>query len=233
MNGVSFELRRGEILDLIGPNGAGKSTCFDLVSGMQRCTSGEVLYRGQRVDRLGARPIASLGMARTFQHVKLFRGMTALENVAIGVTLRGRCGFTASMLGLDGAEERALLSEARSKMQELGLGAHLYDRAGSLPLGKQRVLEIARALCASPELLLLDEPTSGLRETEKDEPAAVLARLRDAGMGIILVEHNLDFLMRLADRLVVMQFGSKLALGRPDEVIPVGIKADFCLRHDA
>jgi ABC-type branched-subunit amino acid transport system ATPase component/ABC-type branched-subunit amino acid transport system permease subunit len=218
VNAVSFELRRGEILGLIGPNGAGKSTCFDLVSGVQACTSGEVLHRGKRIDRLGARAIAALGVARTFQHVKLVRGMTALENVAIGATGRGRCGFVASMLGLDGAEERSLLGEARARMEELGLGAHLYDRAGSLPLGKQRVLEIARALCASPELLLLDEPAAGLRETEKDELAAVLARLRDAGLGIILVEHNLDFLMRLADRLVVMQFGSKLASGSPEEV---------------
>ena len=188
------------------------------MSGVQRCTAGEVLYKGQRIDRLDARAIATLGMARTFQHVKLVRSMTVLENVAMGAYGRGRRGFLAAMLGLDGAEERALLAEARAKLEELGLGAHLFDRAGSLPLGKQRVLEIARALCASPELLLLDEPAAGLREAEKDELAAVLARLRDAGLGVILVEHNLDFLMQLADRLVVMQFGSKLASGRPEEV---------------
>jgi ABC-type branched-subunit amino acid transport system ATPase component len=146
------------------------------------------------------------------------RGMTVLENVAMGAFLRGRRGFLAAMLRLDGSEERALLGEARARLTELGLGAHLEDRAGDLPLGKQRIVEIARALCAAPDLLLLDEPAAGLRQGEKVELAAVLARLRDGGLGIVLVEHNLDFLMRLADRLVVMQHGSKLAAGSPAEV---------------
>ena len=218
VDAVSFEVAQGEILGLIGPNGAGKSTCFDLVSGVQLCSSGEVRYRGQRVDPLGARRIAALGVARTFQHVKLVRSMTVLENAAIGAHLRGRLGFGAAILHLDGGEERRVLAEAQRHLEALGLSAHLFDRAGSLPLGKQRILEIARALCAAPDLLLLDEPAAGLREQEKADLGVVLAALRDCGMAVVLVEHNLSFLMRLADRLVVMQFGARLAEGRPQEV---------------
>lgn len=218
VNNVSFELGHQEILGLMGPNGAGKSTCFDLITGIQRCTMGEIYAGGVRIDGTGSRAIARRGFARSFQHVKLIRSMSVLENVAIGCHMRSRKGFIASMLRLNRAEEAAIMTEARQRITELGLLDVMYERAGSLPLGKQRLVEIARALCAAPTILLLDEPAAGLRMKEKNELAGVLERLRQNGLSIILVEHNLDFLMRLADRLVVMQFGQVIEIGTPAQV---------------
>ncbi len=218
VNRVSFEMRRGEILGLIGPNGAGKSTLFNLVSGCAPLSSGEVYFEGRRISGLSADRVARLGVARTFQHVKLISAMSVLDNVAIGATLRGKCGFTATALRLDRREERALAREAAQQIRRVGLQDVMFEAAGSLPLGRQRVVEIARALAADPTLLLLDEPAAGLRYREKQELAALLRELRSQGMSILLVEHDMDFVMGLTDRLVVLQFGEKLAEGMPADV---------------
>lgn len=218
VNDVSFELRAGEILGLIGPNGAGKSTLFDLISGMTPATRGEVWFRGERIEGTAARAIARRGMGRTFQHVRLLANMSVLENAAIGAYSRARAGTFAAMLRLDRAEERQLLAEAARQLERVGLGAHLYEPAGNLGLGQQRLVEIARALCADPVLLLLDEPAAGLRYKEKRALAERLAQLKAEGMTILLVEHDMDFVMGLAERLVVMDFGVKLAEGAPAEV---------------
>jgi len=222
VNDMAFTVNSGEIVGLIGPNGAGKSTMFNLVTGVLPVTSGAIRFGdGQtlrRIDALPSREIVRLGIGRTFQHVHLLPEMTVLENVAIGAHLRARRGVVSSSLSLDRAEETALLFEARTQLERVGLGAMLYEQAGNLALGQQRILEIARALCADPSLLLLDEPAAGLRYKEKEALAALLKKLKGEGMSILLVEHDMDFVMNLTDRLIVMEFGTKIAEGDPAHV---------------
>ncbi len=215
---LSFDLNSGEILGLIGPNGAGKSTMFNLISGVLRSDGGKILFRGERIDRLRPAQIARRGIGRTFQLVNLISNMSVLENVALGAHLRGHQGTLAAMLRRERKEEAQLLSEAMRATDRVGLGEHLFEAAGSLPLGQQRIVEIARALCADPVLLLLDEPAAGLRYGEKQALAQLLRQLRAEGMSILLVEHDMEFVMGLVDRLVVMDFGEKLAQGLPREI---------------
>jgi len=217
-NSMNLTVRAGEVMALIGPNGAGKSTLFNCISGVNPPTSGEIHFMGQRIDALGSREIARIGMSRSFQHVRLNADMTVLENAALGAHLRGRKNFVQSAWRLDREEERRLLWEAAHQLERCGLGEHLFDAAGSLPLGKQRIVEIARALCSDPTLLLLDEPAAGLRHLEKQALGELLAKLRGEGMAILLVEHDMDFVMGLADRVVVMEFGEHLAEGLPREI---------------
>jgi ABC-type branched-subunit amino acid transport system ATPase component/ABC-type branched-subunit amino acid transport system permease subunit len=227
VNGLSFEMRSGAILGLIGPNGAGKSTMFNLITGVLPADGGEIRFGGERIDALPARALSRRRIARTFQHVNLVGTMPVLENVAIGAHLRGSQGTVAAMLRLERAEERRLLHEAARQLERVGLGAHFAEAAASLPLGQQRLVEIARALAADPVLLLLDEPAAGLRLQEKQALAELLRQLRAEGMSILLVEHDMDFVMGLVDRLVVMDFGEKIAEGQPAEVQsnPVVIEA--------
>jgi branched-chain amino acid transport system permease protein len=218
VNNVSFQVRAGEILGLIGPNGAGKSTTFNLVTGVLPATSGAVKLLGERIDSLPSRTIAKRGVSRTFQHVKMIAGMTVLENVALGAHLRGSRGVASAMLRLDRAEERQLLKEAEKQLRRIGMADRMHELAGNLALGPQRLMEIARALCADPTLLLLDEPAAGLRLKEKQALADVLRQLRGEGLSILLVEHDMDLVMGLVDRIVVMEFGTKLIEGTPEEV---------------
>ncbi len=218
VNDISFSLRAGEIMGLIGPNGAGKSTTFNLITGVLPTTSGKITFQGKRLDTLRSRDIAKLGVGRTFQHVQLLPTMTVLENVALGAHLRSNVGVLAATLHAERKSEAELLHEAARQLQRVGLGDYLYEQAGNLALGQQRILEIARALAADPILLLLDEPAAGLRYKEKQELANVLDQLRREGMSILLVEHDMDFVMNLTDHLVVMDFGTKLAEGLPADV---------------
>jgi len=218
VNDLSFEIRRGEILGLIGPNGAGKSTTFSLISGALALTSGNVVFRGEVIAGAAPYEIARRGIGRTFQHVKLIPQMTVLDNVALGAYLRGSTGILRAALSLDGAEEARTKAEAARAIARVGLADHTFTAAGSLPLGKQRIVEIARALAADPVLLLLDEPAAGLRYLEKQELAALLRSLKADGMTVLLVEHDMDFVMGLTDRLVVMDFGEKLAEGQPAQI---------------
>jgi branched-chain amino acid transport system permease protein len=218
VNDVSFEVKAGEIIGLIGPNGAGKSTTFNLVTGVLQATSGAISFHGERIEKLTSREIVKRGIGRTFQHVKMLPGMTVLENVAIGAHLRGNTGVWRSIARLNAAEEARLMSEAAKQITRVGLEKHIYSEAGSLALGQQRILEIARALCCDPTLLLLDEPAAGLRYQEKLQLADLLRKLRAEGMSILLVEHDMDFVMNLTDRLVVMEFGTKIAEGLPKDV---------------
>jgi branched-chain amino acid transport system permease protein len=215
---VNFTVHANEIVALIGPNGAGKTTLFNLISGVLPPSSGRIRLFGAPAGHLPPRLVAALGVARTFQHVKLLPARGVLENIALGTHLSGRAGLLRSMLRLDRPEEARLLAEARAQAVRLGLGAVLHRPAGDLPLGQQRIVEIARALCLRPRLLLLDEPAAGLRLPEKQRLAAVLRQLRAEGMGVLLVEHDMDFVMQLADRVVVMDFGQKIAEGPPDQV---------------
>ncbi|HEY9064032.1 MAG TPA: branched-chain amino acid ABC transporter ATP-binding protein/permease [Burkholderiaceae bacterium] len=218
VNDVSFQVRAGEILGLIGPNGAGKSTTFNIVTGVLPATSGQVSLRGERIDGLPSRVIAQRGVSRTFQHVKMIAGMTVLENVALGAHLRGGAGVARAMARLDRTEERALFKEAETQLRRIGMADRMHELAGNLALGPQRLMEIARALCADPTLLLLDEPAAGLRLKEKQGLADVLRQLRGEGLSILLVEHDMDLVMGLVDRVVVMEFGTKLIEGTPEEV---------------
>jgi branched-chain amino acid transport system permease protein len=222
VNDVSFSVKAGEVVGLIGPNGAGKSTTFNLVTGVLPITSGEVNYRGRSIAGLSSRQIASRGIARTFQHVRLVPGMSVLENAAMGAYLRGdraaQGGALASILRLNRKEEDKILLEAKRQLERVGLGDMLYRPAGSLALGQQRILEIARALCCDPALLLLDEPAAGLRYKEKQALSELLRKLRAEGMAVLLVEHDMDFVMQLTDHIVVMEFGTKIAEGTPAQI---------------
>ncbi|HVJ73650.1 MAG TPA: branched-chain amino acid ABC transporter ATP-binding protein/permease [Casimicrobiaceae bacterium] len=218
VNDLSFEIVSGEILGLIGPNGAGKSTTFALISGALPLTSGEIRFRGAAIGSKAPFEIARRGIGRTFQHVKLIPSMSVLDNVALGAYLRGRAGLARAALRLDRREEARVRAEAARQIARCGLSAHLFDAAGSLALGQQRIVEIARALACDPTLLLLDEPAAGLRYLEKKELATLLRTLKAEGMTILLVEHDMDFVMGLTDRLVVMDFGEKLAEGLPADI---------------
>ena len=218
VNDVSFEVQAREIVALIGPNGAGKSTTFNLITGVLAATSGAISVLGRKVDNAPPQEVVKLGVARTFQHVKLVPDMTVLENVAIGAHLRGASGAISSMLRLDRADEARLLAEAARQIERVGLTDQIDQLAGSLSLGQQRIVEIARALCADPMLLLLDEPAAGLRHMEKQRLAALLRQLRDGGMSVLLVEHDMGFVMDLADRIVVLDFGTKIAEGTPASI---------------
>jgi branched-chain amino acid transport system permease protein len=218
VNDVSFDVKAREIVALIGPNGAGKSTTFNLITGVLRATGGTISILGKTVDNAPPQEIAKLGVARTFQHVKLVPDMSVLENVAIGAHLRGHAGAIASMLRLDRKDEAGLLAEAAKQIARVGLGDQMHQLAGSLSLGQQRIVEIARALCVDPVLLLLDEPAAGLRHMEKQKLAALLRQLRSEGMSVLLVEHDMGFVMDIADRIVVLEFGTKIAQGTPAEV---------------
>ena len=221
VNDVSFSVKSNEVLGLIGPNGAGKSTLLNMITGVLKPNSGTILFQGGNITRLPPRQIAAQGMARTFQHVKLRPNMSLLDNVLLGIYSRTRAGFFAGALRLERNEERAARFEALQQLRRVGLGDRHGALAGNLPLGQQRLLEVARALAADPVLLVLDEPAAGLRRLEKQTLSDLLRELREQGMTIILVEHDMEFVMNLVDRIVVMDFGVKLAEG-----LPAAIRAD-------
>ncbi len=218
VNDVSFQIRAGDIVGLIGPNGAGKSTTFNLITGVLGLTRGSVEFRGAPVTGLASRQIARRGMSRTFQHVKMIPEMTVLENVALGGYLRSKANSLQAMLGLDRVEERRLFAEAEAQLQRIGMAQQMHELGGNLALGPQRLMEIARALCTDPALLLLDEPAAGLRHKEKQALGDVLRQLKSEDMTILLVEHDMEFVMGLTDRIVVMEFGTRLMEGTPAEV---------------
>ncbi|MGJ7607532.1 branched-chain amino acid ABC transporter ATP-binding protein/permease [Variovorax sp. LT1R20] len=217
-NAISMTLKAGEIHALIGPNGAGKSTFFNMISGVDDPSSGVVRLSGQSMATKPSRAFAALGLGRTFQHVRLLGQRSVVENVALGAHLRARRGWLAAMLRLDRAEEAALMAEARRQIERCGLGAHADTPAASLSLGQQRVVEIARALAGQPSVLLLDEPAAGLRHLEKRALSVLLSQLRAEGLGILVVEHDMEFVMNLADRITVLEFGTVIATGTPAEV---------------
>lgn len=218
VNDIDFSVNAGQIVGLIGPNGAGKSTTFNLITGVLPLTSGSIVFRGKPLASATAEEIARLGVARSFQHTQLLPQMSVLENVALGAHLRRSAGALRSLLRLDRQDEAALLREAAIQLERVGLAESMHELAGNLSLGKQRIVEVARALALDPSLLLLDEPAAGLRYLEKQELAEVLSALRDEGMSILLVEHDMDFVMKLTNHLVVMDFGTKIAEGTPAQI---------------
>ncbi|SED13557.1 amino acid/amide ABC transporter membrane protein 2, HAAT family /amino acid/amide ABC transporter ATP-binding protein 1, HAAT family [Rhizobiales bacterium GAS188] len=218
VNDIDFSVAAGEIVSLIGPNGAGKTTTFNLITGVDRPSAGEVRFGSRAITNLPPRLVARLGLARTFQHVRLIAAMSVIDNVAIGAHLRGHAGALSGIARLDRTEEARLFQEARRQLERVGLLSEADKPATSLALGQQRIVEIARALCLDPTFLLLDEPAAGLRHQEKTALAGLLRKLGDEGVAILLVEHDMDFVMGLCERVIVMNFGSKLAEGTPAEI---------------
>ena len=221
LNGFSAEIEEGAIFALIGPNGAGKTTVFNILTGLYRPTAGRAVIGGDDLVRLAPHEIARRGVARTFQNTEVFRQLTALDNVLVGEHLRLSRGVLAGLLGLPAVwrEETAARQRAVALLERVGLGDVLEVEAGSLPLGRQKRLEIARALALGPRLLLLDEPVGGLNVGETQEIMTLIRSLRDdEHLTVMLVEHNMDVVMRISDRVAVLHHGAKLAEGTPHEV---------------
>lgn len=218
LENINFEVRTGEIVGLIGPNGAGKSTTFNLISRLLKPSSGRVRFQGTDLAATPASALAALGLSRTFQHVKLRPRMTLLENVMLGAYCRTGTGFFQGALHLDRASEDSVRAEAFAQLERIGLAEQANQLAGNLALGQQRTLEIARALASDPVIIFLDEPAAGLRRLEKAALSDVLRGLKAQGMTLLLVEHDMEFVMDLVDRIVVLDFGRKLAEGLPAEI---------------
>jgi len=245
LNEVAFEIRKGEILGLIGPNGAGKTTCFNVMTGVYTPTSGEILFDGDRVSGIKPHKINALGIARTFQNIRLFPEMTAMENVMVGADARHKTSVVGTLFRLyrvkpkehelpdnpmkrslakifgisrHTLEERAGRQKSMEMLRFVGIADRAHDLARNLPYGYQRRLEIARALATEPKLLCLDEPAAGFNPAEKADLMNLIRRIRDRGQTVLLIEHDMKLVMGVTDRLVVLEFGQKIAEGLPDEV---------------
>ncbi|HWC79358.1 MAG TPA: ABC transporter ATP-binding protein [Pseudonocardiaceae bacterium] len=220
LDGVSFGIRRGEILGLIGPNGAGKTTCFNTMTGVYRPSAGQVLLEGNRLGRRKRYQITRLGIARTFQNIRLFGEMTALENVVVGADARHKTSVPGALLRLPRhhREEREVVERASALLEFVGIADRAAEKARNLPYGYQRRLEIARALATEPKLLCLDEPAAGFNPVEKNELMQLIRRIRDDGYTVLLIEHDMRLVMGVTDRIVVLEFGKKIAEGTPAEI---------------
>ncbi len=220
LDNVSFEIREGEILGLIGPNGAGKTTCFNVTTGVYRPTSGEVRFRGHRLTGMKRHKITQLGIARTFQNIRLFKSMTALENVLVGTDAQHKSGLASALLRLP--RHRREESDGHDRAMELltfmGLDGKANELAVNLSYGDQRRLEIARAMATKPSLLCLDEPAGGFNPAEKQKLMELIRRIRDQGYTVLLIEHDMRLVMGVTDRIVVLEFGQKIAEGVPAEI---------------
>lgn len=217
---VSFDVEPGELLAIIGPNGAGKTTIFNLLSGVLTPTGGSIRFAGRLVNGLEPYAITRLGLARTFQSIRLFGNMTVLENVMVGRHVKSRCGLLSAALRLPHAraEERAIREQAMARLARVGLEAKAGEEALSLPFGQQRLLEIARSLATDPQLIALDEPASGLNPVEKLELDRLIRSIRDDAVTVLLVEHDMQFVMDIVDRIIVLDYGQKIAEGNPAEI---------------
>lgn len=220
VNDVSFDVRPGEVLSLIGPNGAGKTTAFNAITGYLAPTSGSIIYGKASLNRLKPNQIADLGIVRTFQKTSVFGGLSVLENVLTALHRQGKQSIVATMLGLPSVarEERALDEKAREIIAFFGLSERLHDLGNSLPYGEQRLLEVAVALAAQPQMLLLDEPVSGMNPAETENFISILGRIGKLGVTVLLVEHDMRMVMGVSDRVLVLNQGQLIAEGSPAEI---------------
>jgi branched-chain amino acid transport system ATP-binding protein len=221
VNDVTFGVEKGAIKAVIGPNGAGKTTLFNLITGALPATSGKVQFDGKPIQGLKPHQIAACGIGRTFQNIKLFHDMTTLENVMVGRHLRSRAGFLASMLNMPWTlrEEKQIYIKSMELLELFEIDAYADVDATSLAFGQQRAVEFARALALEPTLLLLDEPAAGLNMYETAEIARLIVRIRDMGITVLLVEHDMSLVMEISDEIVVLSFGEKIA-----EDVPAAIQ---------
>lgn len=217
---LGFHVREGIIKAFIGPNGAGKTTLFNVITGIFPPTEGAVRFKGKPIDRLKPHEISRLGISRTFQTVELFANMTVLENVMLGRHIRTRSSFVASGLRLPHArrQEEEIRCRAMEILEFIGLAGKWSESSGSLPLGERKILEIGRALATEPELICLDEPAAGLNETETKTAADLIKRLKEKGITVLLVEHDMKVVMNISDEILVLNYGEKIAEGSPEEI---------------
>ncbi len=221
VSGVSFEVPKGKVFAIIGPNGAGKTTLFNLISGVFRDYEGKILFCDEAIDHRPGHVIAAKGIARTFQNVRLFKNLSVLENVMVGCHGWIRPNLWRTLFGFRGVDrqERAVTQRAAESLRFVGLEGRSDQDVGSLPLGEQKLVEIARALAARPKLLLLDEPGAGLNDAEMEKLKAIIFRIKEQGITQIVVEHNMNFIMSISDRIMVLDFGMKIADGTPQEIL--------------
>jgi branched-chain amino acid transport system ATP-binding protein len=220
LDSVTFDIHEGEILGLIGPNGAGKTTCFNVMTGVYQATSGEVRFDGSPLAKLKRHRITKLGIARTFQNIRLFRSMTVLENVMVGADAHSRVGFFDALFRSPRHRqtEAASLERARELLDIVGIKARHDELAANLSYGDQRRLEIARAMATGPKLLCLDEPAAGFNPAEKQRLMELIRKVRDEGYTVLLIEHDMRLVLGVTDRIVVLEFGRKIAEGTPAEI---------------
>ena len=220
LDAVTFAIKRGEILGLIGPNGAGKTTCFNAITGVYRPSAGTVEFDGQRLGRMKRHQITRLGIARTFQNIRLWGEMTALENVVVGTDARHLTSVPGALVRSPRhrREERAAIEKAAALLHFVGIADRGEEKAKNLSYGDQRRLEIARALATEPKLLCLDEPAAGFNPSEKAALVDLIRAIRDDGYTVLLIEHDMRVVMGVADRIVVLEFGRKIADGLPADI---------------
>ncbi|MDY0041273.1 MAG: ABC transporter ATP-binding protein [Desulforhabdus sp.] len=220
VSNVSFEVESGAIVGLIGPNGAGKTTVFNLITGIYKADQGEIVFNQQPISRLATHRIIALGVARTFQTIRLFQNLSVLENVLSGRHCRMKSGVLSSLLHTprQRREERAAVATALGELEFIGLREQAIQLAKNLSYGNQRLLEIARALATEPRLLILDEPAGGMNEQETINLVSLIEKIRNRGVTVLLIEHDMSLVMRVCENIVVLEYGSKIAEGRPDEI---------------
>lgn len=217
---VSFSVNEGQIKSLIGPNGAGKTTLYNIVTGIHRVTEGAVWFLGDRIDGLKPHVIAKKGIARTFQNVELFENMSVIENVMMGCHVRTKAGLFGGAFRLRAAREegRAIMDQSMELLDFVSLKERAHENSSALPFGLQRYLEIARALATEPKLLLLDEPASGLDPSESQALCDLILKIRESGITVLLVEHNMEVAMEISDEIVVLNYGTNIAEGTPRQI---------------
>jgi branched-chain amino acid transport system ATP-binding protein len=220
LDAVTFDIKRGEILGLIGPNGAGKTTCFNAITGVYRPTSGTVTFDGAPLGKIKRHQITRRGIARTFQNIRLWGEMTALENVVVGTDARHKTSVPGALVRTPRhrREEKSAIEKAAALLQFVGISERSDEKAKNLPYGDQRRLEIARALATEPKLLCLDEPAAGFNPSEKSALIELIQAIRDDGYTVLLIEHDMRLVMGVTDRIVVLEFGRKIADGLPAEI---------------
>jgi branched-chain amino acid transport system ATP-binding protein len=217
---IDIQIHRGAIHAIIGPNGSGKTTLFNCISGIYHPTAGKILFRGKNIEGWKPFRVAEMGIARTFQNIRLFRTMTVLENILVGQHYRTKEGFFANALKLKKVrrEEERVREKALQTLKLVKLEAKASRHATELPYGDRRLLEVARALASDPEILLIDEPTSGMNETETLQAMEIIGKIRERGITVLLVEHHMKVVMGISDRISVLDHGEKIAEGSPHEI---------------
>ena len=220
LQNIDIQIARGTIHAIIGPNGSGKTTLFNCISGIYHPTVGKILFHGRNIEKLKPFRVAEMGIARTFQNIRLFRTMTVLENILVGQHYKTKEGFIANALKLKkvGREEERVKEKALQTLKLVKLEAKATRHATELPYGDRRLLELARALASDPEMLLVDEPTSGMNETETLQAMEVIGKIRESGITVLLVEHHMKVVMGISDRISVLDHGEKIAEGTPQEI---------------